>query len=156
MKDVGFHRRRRPLVTEMHNLPDILQRAYFSRVWVIQELVLSPAALVPIGDVDFTVGAYALTHWPATPDSTQQWQWSDTAAPWVQKMCSRTLGSLWETIQQTWQSQATDPRDKIFGILGLLQDNIVTPDYSISFSEAFIVGDPLLCVIHFECPPEIV
>lgn len=36
-------------------LQDILKRRYFSRVWIIQELILSQQTVFRVGDVDFCI-----------------------------------------------------------------------------------------------------
>ena len=35
------------------NLAKLLERRYFSRIWVIQELILAPRILIPIRDLNF-------------------------------------------------------------------------------------------------------
>ncbi|KAK4207676.1 hypothetical protein QBC37DRAFT_454882 [Rhypophila decipiens] len=46
--------------------------------------------------------------------------WPELGTPWFQHTAKGThmRGDVWEILQQTWESQATDPRDKVFGILG--------------------------------------
>ena len=47
--------------------------------------------------------------------------------------------SLYEALRQTWGSNVTDPRDKIFDILGLVQDNPeFKPNSSLSRLSSFI------------------
>lgn len=39
------------------NIRDILERRYFSRVWIIQELILPPRIAIPVGDKIFWADA---------------------------------------------------------------------------------------------------
>ncbi|KAI4864388.1 heterokaryon incompatibility protein-domain-containing protein [Hypoxylon rubiginosum] len=127
----------------------VLSHRYFSRLWVIQELLLSSSLLVPIRDEDFL----------ADNTSSQQIDisWDRTKAPWFQHIASRRTFSkdlLLTVLRQTGTSEATDPRDKIFGILGLVDTTSdpagdwnggletihypLIPDYSLSTLETFI------------------
>jgi hypothetical protein len=75
-----------------HRLPELddkgpgierlTQRRYFSRVWVIQELILSPKVILPVGNKIFWTDASMSARYPLTSI-----RWSDTAAPWAQYMC---------------------------------------------------------------------
>lgn len=61
------------------DIRQLLKRRYFSRLWVIQELILAPRAILPIGDKLF---------WADTAMNTRVEEyglkWDHTAAPWVQ------------------------------------------------------------------------
>ena len=132
-----------------NTLQDLLRRRYFTRVWVIQELILSRNAVIPAADVEFwadnlTPRSLALSSDPHT------WDWESTAAPWVQFMGAGSFDgdSLYDILRRTWQSNAADPRDKIFGILGLLKPRAtdpsladaasLVPNYQITARHAFI------------------
>lgn len=124
------------------NLEKLFQLRFFSRVWVIQELLLAPAALVPVHGIDFIVGSHTMKR---LASSYPSWDWYTTGAPWVEYACngySLRTTNLLEMLRLTWRSQATDPRDRIFGILGLLQDETIAqsikPDYSLSTLHTYI------------------
>ncbi|KAH7329448.1 heterokaryon incompatibility protein-domain-containing protein, partial [Stachybotrys elegans] len=123
------------------SLRDILKRRYFSRVWVIQELVFPQRAIIRIGDVDFWTDSVTSTHLAgAVP---RDWQWESTAAPWLQYMAQKALpvNSIYELLRITAESRATDPRDRLFGVVGLLQNEdarAFQPDYSLSAQHFFI------------------
>lgn len=127
----------------------ILTHRYFSRLWVIQELLLSPSLLVPLYDSDFLADS--------TFSKRIDVSWNETAAPWFQHVVSRKTfprRQLLTVLRQTWSSKAMDPRDKVFGILGLvdtrsdttgkaanglvIEDCSLIPDYSLSALETFI------------------
>lgn len=141
------YRPRQPLATiRIEQLELALRTRYFSRVWVIQELLLSPEALIPIKDVDYLVDNRTAS---VLEKRNPSWDWHHTSAPWLQHMTAGAPFSedeIFRALKQTCSSKATDPRDKIYGVLGLLkQDNrrdlnqfSITPNYSISFLEAFV------------------
>ncbi|CAH0050870.1 unnamed protein product [Clonostachys solani] len=110
-----------PKAPPPHQLGDLLGRRYFSRIWVIQELLLSQRVSIRVGDVDFWADPAMATYLEA---SLPGWNWANTAAAWVQHMAKGTLGikSLQELLRLTSLSQATDPRDRLFGLLGILPD----------------------------------
>lgn len=118
-----------PKAPPPHQLRDLLGRRYFSRIWVIQELLLSQRVSIRVGDVDFWADPAMATYLEA---SLPGWDWANTAAAWVQHMAKGTLGvkSLQELLRLTSRSQATDPRDRLFGLLGIL------PNLSASMEEA--------------------
>lgn len=134
-------------------LANILKRRYFTRVWVIQELVLAPQSIIPVDEFDFY----------AHPNSAQHiakllkinhiyWGsiWDATSTPWLSKMHQPHLitnFTLRDALQMTWNDsmQATDPRDKIFGVLGLCSDAL-KPDYGISL-QSTLLGTVLYILI---------
>ncbi|KAK7964121.1 hypothetical protein PG988_011095 [Apiospora saccharicola] len=137
------YRRRRPLQeirVEIGNqtmIEGILRRRYFSRMWVIQEMVLAPMSIFPIGQVD-----YVATH--NTPNELLQMlgceKWDTVKFGWLQYMHDITKfdgQNLFDVLERISVSEmrATDPRDKIFSVLGLLQSSTsvtLKPDYSLS------------------------
>ncbi|KAK0099396.1 hypothetical protein ONS95_003531 [Cadophora gregata] len=110
-------------------LKELLGLRYFSRVWVIQELLLAPNALIPIGDIELTSGPRR---------SGQDWSWSSSDVPWLEFLCngsSLQQKILFDVLDIASRSEASDPRDKLFGLLGLVSSDIgkdFAPDYSIS------------------------
>ncbi|KAF4449054.1 heterokaryon incompatibility het-6 [Fusarium albosuccineum] len=115
------------------DLKQLFKLKYFQRVWVIQEVIQAPAAVIPAYGHHFMVG-------PQTPDRMQSTDWNSTNAPWMQHICTGEAKSdLLRLLQQTRASQATDPRDKVFGLLGFaLRTQNLRPDYSISSLHTYI------------------
>ncbi|CEI68165.1 hypothetical protein FVEN_g12234 [Fusarium venenatum] len=118
---------------------------YFQRVWVIQEVILSPLVVIPAHGYEFRVRAGTnLPPWKTRPD--------DISHPWMDYACKGSVyESLSSLLQQTRSSVATDPRDKVYGILGLgLQVEEFIPDYSISRLHTYI-GTILHLVFVEQC-----
>ncbi|KLU92549.1 hypothetical protein MAPG_11494 [Magnaporthiopsis poae ATCC 64411] len=100
-----------------------LKRRYFSRVWIIQELVLPRQVVVRIEDTDFFACGPQLEDFAKL--GIMKGTWDTSPAPWVQFVAKRSLNAedMLNVIRLTWKSDASDPRDRIFGILGLLADD---------------------------------
>ncbi|KAL8288612.1 hypothetical protein RB600_004197 [Gaeumannomyces tritici] len=128
-----------------------LDRRYFSRVWIIQELVLPGQVVVRSGGVEFFAHGSQLEGFAEL--CIMQGTWETTPAQWVQHVAKGSLSmvDMLGVIRLTWKSDASDPRDRIFGILGLLEDGrqeiyhhgqptkryTLAPDYSLSPQHVF-------------------
>jgi hypothetical protein len=133
----------------------LLQRPWLSRLWVIQEAVLSRNLFVKCGDAvvswdDLAAWCYVwqscgLIQWLRTHD---QHDHGSTGASHnrrhlppgasiintlqsdrLQNQMLSETGYLLNSLVTTRYAQATDPKDKIYGVLGIVKANIV-PDYS--------------------------
>lgn len=149
----------RPRVSDSHPSHDsadllkyILSRRYFSRVWVIQELILSRQTIFRIGDVEFTTNASTWKTRNATGQGLQRYL---TPAPWVQYMGQQSFSvfDMFDMIGLTSKSQATDLRDRLFGVLSLLdehtQSSVFIPNYSLSTVHVFL-GFFAHCLVNLE------
>ncbi|KAK3994545.1 heterokaryon incompatibility protein-domain-containing protein [Cladorrhinum sp. PSN332] len=121
----------------------LLQRRYFSRIWVIQELLLSRHLVIPFDDMEILVSGPSLEVLSG---------WEDIAAQWIRYSTrGRSLNLDIEQLMATAaRSQASDPRDKVFGLLGVATCSIL-PDYSISPSHTNI-GITAHCLFHLFRP----
>ncbi|KAL3431420.1 heterokaryon incompatibility protein-domain-containing protein [Aspergillus tetrazonus] len=108
-------------------LAGILSRRYFSRVWVIQELVLSQRAIIRVCGT--------------------------RPAPWMQHIAQKAVPvqNILGVLRLVSKSQASDPRDKLFGVIGLYPDGAseLPPDYSISVQHVF-TGFFAYCIIRLK------
>ena len=128
---------------------DLYQRSWFTRIWVVQELALAKSAVVHCGR------------------QSVPWSYFSYSAPCILKAViwnylnlqlrfeyNRFIGMDWsrDRLQQGLQttlldclsrarsSFSMDPRDKVFGILGLASDDktlLPNPDYSTSVVEIY-------------------
>ncbi|KAH7176176.1 phosphoribosylglycinamide synthetase [Dactylonectria macrodidyma] len=152
-----------------HRLSDLLGRRYFSRVWVIQELLLPQRVIMRVGDVDFWADPAMSAHFSS---SVPGWNWERTHAAWVQHISqgASSVKNLGELLWLTSLSRATDPRDRVFGLLGIMpelsvlkaapiSDPNASPmprgglqaDYSLSCQHVFI-GLFAYCLINMRQP----
>ena len=129
------------------NLEDIFKRPWFGRLWVIQEVVLSKQAYVMSGKAHVPWREFATwcdplvfdrTHDPNEPDATK-----GVLLPSATLGCSITgkidclrtnyvtggaPRSLLSILADTREATATDPRDKLYGVLGICNAKIL-PNY---------------------------
>lgn len=124
----------------------ILQRRYFSRVWVIQELIMSSRSIVRIGDTQYSMDSATPLRLNklSTTMGKPAWHWPTCAAPWFQYMAQKEIQAqdLYHVLAVTSKSRATDLRDRLFGVIGVLQriekDALGQPNYSLSAQHVFI------------------
>jgi hypothetical protein len=123
------------------SLESILRRRYFQRVWVVQELILSPRAVMRIGDIDYLIDSQTIDNIAGTvPD----WNWESTAAPWIQHIVQGKIsaGNILDILRFTVNCQASDIWDRIYGVLALNQNTeereLLTPSYSVPAKQMFI------------------
>ncbi|KAF4440043.1 HET-domain-containing protein [Fusarium austroafricanum] len=116
-------------------LQQLFKLKYFQRVWVIQELIRAPAAVIPAHGNLFMVRPP-----PHREPRRMQTSLNGPQYSWAQYACTGAISeSLSLRMQQTWASQATDPRDKVHGLLGLgAYIEGFRPDYSISLRSTYI------------------
>ncbi|KAF4809900.1 Heterokaryon incompatibility protein 6, OR allele [Colletotrichum siamense] len=105
-------------------ISDIFRREYFRRLWIIQELVMSRNITLRIGDTDLIVDQSVRA----------------CEIPWFDFITSKSMGNivsgrhLQTAVELAGASRASDPRDKIFGVLGLVDvgKHQIAAEYSIS------------------------
>ncbi|KAJ4992426.1 heterokaryon incompatibility protein HET-6-like protein [Stagonosporopsis vannaccii] len=105
---------------------ELLARRYFTRVWVIQELVLADRVVFRIGDTDFRADISIMAQL-TNRRSGNRMNLDHTAAPWVQYITQKCFVNLpsadiYSLLKFTIRSSSSDPRDKLFGAIALLPD----------------------------------
>jgi hypothetical protein len=132
-------------------LRELLSRRYFSRVWVIQELIVSERVVIRIGDIDFRADAHIIGHLSTARDDAGKegaFPWSDTPAPWFRHLAHKVfprseVSDVLGLLKLTANSSSSDPRDRLFGVVSLLDipdlQTDLKPDYSLSFPH-FAIG----------------
>lgn len=114
------------------DLHQVLKMRYFQRVWVIQELIRAPMVVIPVRGVELIAGRRSAT--------LEQVAWHETNAPWMGHICTgRPDPALRRILEQTKNSQSTDPRDKVFGLLGFLPERQkLRPNYLLSSLHIYV------------------
>lgn len=128
-------------------LKEMLSRKYFTRVWIVQELLLPERVIFRIGDTEFRADVSIMSRITNHHLKSPAW-WSGTAAPWVQHLGQKrlldqkTFCDTFAVLRFARSSHASDPRDRFFGIVALMHDERLkaqfTPDYSISYQHLCI------------------
>ncbi|KAF9872773.1 heterokaryon incompatibility protein [Colletotrichum karsti] len=121
---------------------ELLKRRYFSRVWILQEIALARKATLICGQnalpwssmrISWLVELSLLS---SPPDMTQLPPALSLRAP-----AYRDSSNLLDLLDLARKSQATDPRDKVFAVYGLMflaeKDGLVA-DYTKSTEDVFI------------------
>ncbi|KAG4285982.1 hypothetical protein FPRO06_07242 [Fusarium proliferatum] len=118
----------------------LLCRRYFSRIWVVQELILARRVAFQIGDSEYWMDSNTMRFL----ETHDNWDWSSTTAPWLQNIGLKKLQEtdILHILRATHMCQCADPRDRVFGILSLLtndsSNSVLRADYSLSFREMVI------------------
>lgn len=105
----------------------LFQRRYLTRIWIVQELMLSKRAILPLGDLDILCDQKEATQL-ILRDNREQLKGSAVAGH-----------SLLHLLRATSHCHASDPRDKIYGLLGLFKPQRISQklvaDYSLSWRD---------------------
>jgi hypothetical protein len=119
-------------------LNKFFSRAYFARLWIVQELLLAQSITIHCGEVSLTV----------TNESISQLYEQGVKVPsWVRFAGKARLNAgqgplaLRDLLAATSVCRVTDLRDKIFGLLGLVSDvhaSELSPDYELMVREVYI------------------
>jgi hypothetical protein len=159
-------------------LCNLLDRSYWSRVWIVQELAASEETdIIVLWGAHFTrmdqlkfvleTMAISVTRWEATSAKLREAEWKINMPRLLLNRLSlfRLVGKatkarsalLTNTMQATKDSEelnhirdmvrmvmehatATDPRDMIYGMMGLFEAKItasITPDYNLSVAHVY-------------------
>ncbi|RWA05284.1 hypothetical protein EKO27_g9829 [Xylaria grammica] len=97
------------------DIETLFQKRYFTRLWVVQELILSPRTIIRIGDIDISVDSVTTKR---LGESVPGWDWAKTPVPWFRYVARQTLGrDPCEALQLVSKANCSDLRDRLFGIL---------------------------------------
>ena len=145
------------VVEHVKPLVNLVSRGWFQRVWVVQEVALARQAVVQIGarmvpwtwfaDAARTIGSHldccASIIRPLMNDNHGDYLLSLRACfaniLAVEAQAKKPGLSLHEALRLFYARLATDPRDKIFALLGLLGPDarLVQPDYTADAREVY-------------------
>jgi hypothetical protein len=135
------------------SLARFYDKEWFERIWVIQEAALASSAVALLGNLQFdwdAIGDAALwLHHRKIPDAAYQYiqvtqsQLSEIrrSVPRMMKAAeiqyARKFRTSWDIIEASSKFKCTLPVDRIYGILGLVHDFQIEPDYSRPVAEVF-------------------
>ncbi|KAI4260581.1 MAG: hypothetical protein L6R42_003991 [Xanthoria sp. 1 TBL-2021] len=126
----------------IHNL---LGRAWFERLWIIQEVCLAGknthvvCGSVEISYEHFGNGICYLTNWKGVDEPQIQRLW-ELLEQLLVLSNKTTFSQLDWVLAQTRQSQCSDQRDRVYAILSLVPEKErleIRPDYTLSAPEVF-------------------
>ncbi|RYP60659.1 hypothetical protein DL770_009948 [Monosporascus sp. CRB-9-2] len=141
----------------------VLSRPWWTRIWVVQELCLARRARVIVGQLSMEWKAFARAvdvasyHHPASlglvrsalfilADLKDDWDWVRYGETKSARLTTETDTLLPLLARLRW-NQATNARDKVYGLLGLAKDgDTVLVDYEITAEEAY--QNVALAIMH--------
>lgn len=127
------------------NEDQLFQRRYLTRIWIVQELLLSTEAMFPLGDLDVLCNKGEAMNLVLRGDQEQ---------PNISAASKRSLSHL---LMATSHCHASDPRDRVYGILGLYKphDNShrLIPDYSISWRDCWLGTSAYILLVEKNLKP---
>jgi ankyrin repeat protein len=138
---------------QREGLTDLLTRSWFSRVWIVQEVANARAAKITCGTKSVSARTFALLPFlvGVTPSSQRQAILDVMPGPtrnfswWTQNQ------DLFTLLLKFRESDASDPRDKIYALLGISSDRFTTdflqPDYERSVAE--VIQDTVAFLLRF-------
>jgi hypothetical protein len=109
---------------------------YWTRLWIIQELILADSIVFHLGHIEFD--------WEQIFRQNPDWRAFHGRADVIKRLCEKKhtddirLENLIEVFQE---AQCTERRDKIYGFLGLVfdgADDMIKVDYEIGFFDLYI------------------
>lgn len=121
---------------------DILLRPWFARTWILQELVLSRDPLVQCGRLRarwMNLRSLLLDSPPAQEDTVMTMAVTPRLQAFatmdsVRSRFHQSANTLLQMLCACRAAEATDPRDKVYGILGLVSRREAWPKDSIDYS----------------------
>jgi hypothetical protein len=141
-------------------LMDISRREWWTRIWVIQEVALAKQAVIACGNHHLSADCYneAMQLLSATFilwDEMDNFEWRRLKS----ELPKKTTNNLLQLAQKYRGLKATNPRDKLYGLLGLAEGMNFEPEYQLSvrgvygrFVEACIESSGTLDVLSFVSP----
>lgn len=116
---------------QITSVKSVIGRPYFRRAWVVQEIAKSDRVLFMCGKFDIT--------WDDLAHGFKEFQY------WVPGQDSfSALDEIWsflydydliEVAMMVSSTQASDPRDKLYGILGLVPDSGMTTNVTVDYNK---------------------
>ncbi|OAK99899.1 HET-domain-containing protein [Phaeosphaeriaceae sp. SRC1lsM3a] len=142
----------------LQSLKHLFGRRWFRRIWCVQEICLAREAIVLYGDVEIPWEAVGLT---------ASWIFDRTTGPGEKDALSSSLnkilsanadllcdedikGSLLEVLQFFREFKATDPRDRVYGLLNLVTEKREIEALKVDYNKtrAQVYADTTLVIIR--------
>lgn len=111
-------------------LQSLFQRPYFSRVWVVQEVLHAQHLTIICGKSSVSL-RNQLSIWAHLGSSAPQWLVSQ--GPWSRPVA----GDILQSLHNVSSHECSDPRDMVFGVLGLIHGSDLYPDYRLPVESVY-------------------
>ncbi|KAI0162073.1 heterokaryon incompatibility protein-domain-containing protein [Xylariaceae sp. FL1272] len=139
---------------DSYPIGDVIDRAWWERTWVVQECALAKKATIHYGymSASWDMFSRATKFYSDSRLSSDLPRASPNDALLKLSLAVSRIDSIRESLRQNeelqplqilWRfrtTQATDPRDKVFGFLGLLSEPFMLPDYNMTRNGVYVVA----------------
>ena len=134
-------------------LSRIFSRPYFRRSWIIQEVALARRAAVHCGPyvIDWDFLATASSYQMAQATDAENVHDAHDAVAAITELNRHDHGrgnNLVDALFMSYHFNCTDPRDKVFAMLGLAQTPGLKPDYNLSVEDVYLRTTEFLVHAH--------
>lgn len=108
----------------------LFERRYLTRIWIVQEILLSKKAIFPLGDFDILCDQKEAMHLVLRTNR--------------ELLTKSAIGgkSLSHLLKATSHCHASDPRDRVYGLLGLFKPQDISrklvPNYALSWRDCWV------------------
>ncbi|KAI1871267.1 uncharacterized protein JN550_004712 [Neoarthrinium moseri] len=114
---------------------DLVDRRYFTRIWVVQEVLAARQLRVHCGESTFDFNVFWNDMVRTLPDNINP-KWTN----WAFRPPPRTAEDLFDLLLDTSSCSSSDRRDRIFALLGLYQRSVedgLEPIYTLSVRDIY-------------------
>ncbi|OCL10289.1 HET-domain-containing protein [Glonium stellatum] len=120
------------------SMRNLLSLPYWDRIWIVQEVVLAPDAITCWGREEIPwKQLWTVVKWAYSGSLTKRSTIIDNGSLVKIGSLGLSQGSLWDWLIRTKNRKATDERDRIYGLLGLIEEKALIVDYSKQPVEVF-------------------
>jgi hypothetical protein len=139
-------------------IAQVMQRPYFERLWVVQEVqIASPHAIFQCGETEVSWYYTRRAFIRCRLETAAFPELSSPSHKRVQRLTDYLSRSLWTSdaifmFRLASDRKCTDPRDKVFAILGLLHPNLtrsIQSSYTLPVRDVYIQS--FLATVHHTC-----
>ncbi|PMD30893.1 HET-domain-containing protein [Hyaloscypha variabilis F] len=128
-----------PRAKDLDDVVDLLRRSWWTRMWTLQESVLGRRVDVYCGSKTVPLAFFSTFPWRGSHIGAgvalrEVWRMADLR----DHIRGQGRISLLLALDSSWNRTASDPKDKVIGLLGLLGDhNDMKPDYAWSIDKVY-------------------
>ncbi|KAI0382216.1 HET-domain-containing protein [Hypomontagnella monticulosa] len=134
--------------TQEIGLRNLFERRYFFRIWVIQEVAMARRVTLYCGDKGVSWESFGALRIPSRYTRDVPWLLNHGQGVAITMAHPDQLLQL---LDATSNCAASDPRDNVFAVLGLLRDGVfegLIPDYLLSREQVYIGVASYLIIRH--------
>ena len=129
----------------------LFRKPWFERCWVFQEILLAERAVLWCGSLEMSWSSF-VRHCEELEDGNESmnsliFTLCNNAVLKVQDLRDRFRSGLRhdrpplsKILIDTWQRKASDDRDKIFSVLGLVEGTVLKADYTLTVRETYMAA----------------